>query len=69
MFLARGNLVHPKLRGTNLVNKYGFLEGFCVILTKPACKKDDTWEKLVILTDTDIRKNEDGECWSVFFLF
>ena len=56
MFLARGNLVNPKLRGTNLLTKYGFLEGSCVITNKAACMDDEAWEKLVKMRDTDIRK-------------
>ena len=42
MFLARGNLVHRNIRGTNLVTKYGFLEGSYVIQTKPECKNIET---------------------------
>ena len=56
MFLARGNLVNPKLRGTNLVTKYRFSEVSCVIPIKAACKNDETWENVGKMTDTDIKK-------------
>ena len=34
IFLAKGTKVHPRLRGNNLVTKYGFPEGSCVIPNK-----------------------------------
>ena len=36
IFMEKGASVHPRLRGTNLVTKYIFLEGFCVIPKKSA---------------------------------
>ena len=35
-FLAKGTKVHPRLRGINLLNKYIFTEGSCVISKKSA---------------------------------
>ena len=34
IFLEKGTKVHPRLRGKNLVTKYGFPEGSCVITNK-----------------------------------
>ena len=31
IFLEKGTNVHPRLRGNNLVTKYGLPEGSCVI--------------------------------------
>ena len=58
MFLVRGNLVYPKLRGTNLVTRYGYPEVSCVIPNKSACMDDDTWAKVMKVTDTDIIKTK-----------
>ena len=64
--------MHPKLRGTTLVPKYGFPEGSCVIPNKAACMDDETWEKLMKVTHTDIRKmkirNVDF-CFAYFSLY
>ena len=45
--LAKGEKFHPRLRGTNLVTRYGFTEGYCVIPNKAAYMDDETWEKVV----------------------
>ena len=47
IFLATEAKVHPRLRGKNLVTKYGFPEGSCVITNKAAYMDDETWEKVV----------------------
>ena len=47
IFMARGIKVHPSLRGTNLVTRYGLPEGSCVIPNKVAYMDDETWEKVV----------------------
>ena len=47
IFLAKGKKVHPRLRGKNLVTKYGFLEGSYVIPNKVAYMDDETWAKVV----------------------
>ena len=56
MFLAKGTKVHPRLRGNNLVTKYGLPEGSCVIPKKSAYMDDETWAKVVKVVDPGIRK-------------
>ena len=34
IFLDNGTKVHPRLKGTNLVTRYGFPEGYCLIPNK-----------------------------------
>ena len=48
--------MHPRLRGKNLVTKYGFIEGYCVIPNKAAYMDDETWAKVVKLVSPGIRK-------------
>ena len=48
--------MHPRLRGNNLVNKYGFPQGYCVIPKKSSYMDDETWEKVVKVVDPGIRK-------------
>ena len=56
IFLSKGTKVHPRLRGNNLVTKYGFPEGYCVIPNKAAYMDDETWAKLVKVVAPGIRK-------------
>ena len=56
IFLTKGTKVQPKLRGNNLVTKYGFPEGSCVIPNKAAYMDDKTWEKVVKVVAPGIRK-------------
>ena len=56
IFLAKGEKLYPRLRGTNLVNIYGLPEGSCVIPNKPAYMDDDTWAKVVKVVTPGIRK-------------
>ena len=56
IFLAKGTKVHPRLKGNNLVTKYGFLEGSCVIPNKAAYIDDETWAKVVKVVAPGIRK-------------
>ena len=56
IFLAKGTKVHPRLRGNNLVTKYGQPEGSCVIPNKAAYMDDETWAKVVKVVDPGIRK-------------
>ena len=56
IFLAKGTKVQPRLRGTNLVTRYGFPEGSCVIPNKAAYMDDETWVKVVKVVDPGIRK-------------
>ena len=47
IFLEKGTTVHPRLKGNNLVTKYGFPEGSCVIPNKAAYMDNETWAKVV----------------------
>ena len=47
IFLTKGTKFHTRLRGKNLVTKYGFLEGSFVIPKKLAYMYDETWVKVV----------------------
>ena len=40
--LTKGTDVHPRMRGNNLVTKYGLPEGSCVIPNKEAYMDDET---------------------------
>ena len=56
IFLAKGTKVHPRLRGNNLVTKYGLPEGSRVIPNKAAYMDDETWAKVVKVVAPGIRK-------------
>ena len=56
IFPAKGKKLHQSLRGNNLVSKYGFPEGSCVIPNKAAYADDETWTKVVKVVATDIIK-------------
>ena len=56
IFMAKGTKVHPRIRGTNLVNRYGLTEGSCVIPNKSAYMDDYTWAKAVKVVAPGIRK-------------
>ena len=56
IFLTKGEMVHPSLRGNNLVTKYGLPEGYCVIPNKASYMDDETWAKVVKLVAPGIRK-------------
>ena len=47
IFLKKGKKVHPRIRGTNLVTRYGLPEGSCLIPKKASYMDDEIWEKLV----------------------
>ena len=70
IFLAKGTKVHTRLRGNNLVTKYGFPEGSCVIPNKAAYMDDETWAKVVKVVACVIRKmaviNVDFVCSILF---
>ena len=57
IFLENGKKVYPRIRGTNLVTRYGLLEGSCVIPNKAAYMVDQTWEKVVKVVYPVIIKN------------
>ena len=56
IFLAKGEKVHPRLRGNNLVTKYELPEGYCVIPNKAAYMDDETWVKVVKVVAPGIRR-------------
>ena len=56
IFLAKGEKVHPRIRSTNLVTRYGFPEGSSVTPNKSAYMDDNTWEKVVKVVAPGIRK-------------
>ena len=56
IFLSNGTKVNPRLRGNNLVTKYGLPEGSCVIPNKAAYMDDETWAKVVKVEAPGIRK-------------
>ena len=56
IFLEKGTMVHPRLRGNNLVTKYILLEGSCVIPNKAAYMDDETWAKVFKVVSLGIRK-------------
>ena len=62
IFPAKGKKLHQRLRGNNLVSKYGFTEGYCVIPNKSAYVDDETWTKVVKVVATDIIKNGGDQC-------
>ena len=65
-FLENVNLVHSSLRGTNLVTKYIFPEGFGLIPNKAAYMDDETWAKLVKMVAPGIRKMKVSNVACVF---
>ena len=56
IFLAKGALVHPSLRGTNLVTRCGFPEGYYVIANKEEYMDDDTWKNVAKVASPGIKK-------------
>ena len=70
IFLEKGKKLHPRMRGNNLVTKYGLPEGSCVIPNKAAYMDDQTWVKVVKVVSPGIRKmavrNVDFVCSILF---
>ena len=56
IFISKGKRVHPRLRYTNLITRYGFPEGSCLITKKIAYLDYDTWAKLVKVVAPGITK-------------
>ena len=55
-FMEKGREVHPRIIDTNLITRYGLLEGSCVIPNNEIYTNDDTWEKVVKMVSPGIRK-------------
>ena len=68
IFMAKGTKVHPSLRVTNLVTKYGLTEVSCVILNKAAYMDYETWVKVMKVLAPGIRKMKVSNV-ACFFLF
>ena len=66
IFMKRGTKLHPRIIGTNLVNRYGFIEGYCVIPNKVEYMDGETWEKVVKLIAPGIRKMKVSNFTCVF---
>ena len=66
IFLAKGTKVNPRLRGTNLVTRYIFPEGSCVIPNKATYMDDETWAKVVKVVAPGIRKIKVSNAACVF---
>ena len=56
LFLAEGTKERPRLRGNNLVTKYGLPEGSCVIPNKAAYMDNENWAKVVKVVAPGNRK-------------
>ena len=56
IFMAKGTNVQPRLRGKKLVTKYRFPEGSFVIPNKAAYMDEETWENVVKVVASGIRK-------------
>ena len=56
IFLIKGTKGYPRLSGNNLVTKYVFPEGSCVIPNKAAYMDDKTWAKVVKVVASGIRE-------------
>ena len=56
IFLEKGKKVHPRIKGNNLVTRYGLPEGYCIIPNKAAYMDDGTWTKVVKVISPGIRK-------------
>ena len=69
IFLTKGTKVHPRLRGKNLVTKYGFPEESCVIPNKTAYMDDKTWANVVKVVASGIRTMavSNVACFALFY--
>ena len=56
IFLVKGENVHPRIIGTNLVTRYRFSAVSCVIPKKSEYTDDDTWVNVVKVLAPGIRK-------------
>ena len=56
IFMEKGTKVHPRLKGNNLVTRYGFPKVSHVIPNKAAYMDDETWEKVAKVIAPGIRK-------------
>ena len=56
IFLTKKTLSKPRLRGNNLVTRYGLPEGYFVIPNKTEYINDETWAEVVRVVAPGIRK-------------
>ena len=66
IFPAKGTKVHLRLRGTNLVTRYVFPEGSCLIPEKAAYMDDEIWVKVGKLVSPGIREMKISNASCVF---
>ena len=69
IFLSKGNLVHSRIRCTNLATRYIFPEGCCLITKKGSYMYDNNWSKVVKVVVTGIRKMKVRNFACVFPIF
>ena len=55
IFMAKVEKFHPRFRGNNLVARYGFPEGSCVIPNKASHMDNKTWAKVGKVVSPGIR--------------
>ena len=65
IFMEKGTLVHPRLRGTNLLTIFGFTEWSFVITNKAAYMDDDTWVNVGKVRAPGIKKIR----WGMLLVF
>ena len=68
VFLTKGTNVHPRLRVTNLVTRYGFPEGSFIIPNRSGYTDDENRVKVVKVVSPGIRRMKVINLL-VFFLF
>ena len=68
IFLTNGALVHPRLRGTNLVTQYRLLKGYFDITNKAAYIYGDNLVKLLEAGYPGIRKMKVVSVFSFFYI-
>ena len=66
IFLTKGTKAYHRLKGTNLVTRYGLSKGSCVIPNKAAYMNYETWAKVVKVLDHGIRKMKVSNVACVF---
>ena len=69
IFPEKGTLVHSRIRGTNLVTKYGPPGGSCVNPKKLSCMDYYTWEKVVKVVSPAIIKMKERNFYCVCLFY
>ena len=66
IFLTKGKKVQYRLKGTNLVTRYGLPERSCLIPNKAAYLDDETWAKVIKVVAPGIRKMKVSNVTCIF---